>query len=123
MFENLPADEQKAYIDLDTALGRVRGNKKIFVRMLKLYLASEEFDGFEKAMEAGDTARAAEVAHAIKGMSANLGLDKVAATSADLMSQLRGGAADPQTLEDYRKALEITLDGVKDVAAKMEAEL
>ena len=37
---NRSPEERKKYVDLDAGLGRVRGNKKIFKRMLGLYLNS-----------------------------------------------------------------------------------
>lgn len=123
MFNTLPETEQKEYIDLETALSRVRGNKKIFVRMLGLYLNSAEFISLEEALAEDDTAKAADIAHAIKGMSANLGLDKVAELSAVLMQQLRAGEINWDDVVKYRKALEITLDGVRQTSKKLEEEI
>ena len=91
---DLPVNE---YIDTVSGLARIRGNEKIYARMLGLFQQSEEFDKFEAAMAAGDMNAAADVAHAIKGMSGNLSLTKVFDLSADLMNQLRGGTYDETT--------------------------
>lgn len=104
--------EGKPYIDLDTGLGRVRNNKKIYSRMLGLFLQSPEFDAFEAAMAEGDNAKAAEVAHAIKGMTGNLALDAIFTDSEALMTQLRNGDADPALLERYRSDLAETRNEV-----------
>lgn len=111
--------EDKQYVDLDGALARVRGNKMIYKKMLGLFTKSAEFDAFEEALAAQDYARAAEVAHGIKGMTGNLSFTKLFETSAELMVQLRDGPADPQLLADYRDALEKT----RDVVARLETEL
>lgn len=96
--------DDKAYLDLDAGLARVRGNQKIYKRMLGLFLESGEFAAFEEAMAAQDYPRAAEVAHGIKGMTGNLGFTKLYETSAELMVQLRAGPADEALLADYRDA-------------------
>ncbi len=44
-------DEWKEYIDLDAALGRVRGNKGLYGRMLGMFTASEEFGALEEAID------------------------------------------------------------------------
>lgn len=111
------------YIDLEAGLARIRGNKKIYLRMLGLFVNSPEFAKLEEALAAGDNAAAGDVAHAIKGMSGNLDLPQVFRLSADLMNQLRQGEAEPATLAEYREALDATLEEVKAVMAKLEEEL
>ena len=111
---DLPVNE---YIDTVSGLARIRGNEKIYARMLGLFQQSEEFDKFEAAMAAGDMNAAADVAHAIKGMSGNLSLTKVFDLSADLMNQLRGGTYDETTLADYRAALVETKKAVDETLA------
>ena len=68
---DLPVNE---YIDTAEGLARIRGNEKIYARMLGLFQQSEEFGKFEEAIASGDMNAAADVAHAIKGMTGNLSL-------------------------------------------------
>ena len=103
MTENIPVVIGD-YINLDEALGRVRGNKKLYRRMLGLFLASEEFTALEEHLLQQDYAKAADVAHGIKGMTGNLSLSQLFKTSTHLMDILRQGAPDEQSLADYREA-------------------
>ncbi len=105
------------YIDVEGGLARLRGNEKLFKKMLMMFLASEEMAKFEAAMAADEYAAAGDIAHAIKGMSGNLSLTKVYETSAELMVQLRQGPADAALLAEYREAIEKTLEYVKEYIA------
>jgi len=100
----------REYIDVETGLGRVRGNKALYGRMLQLFLSSAEFDALEANLAEGDLAKAGEVAHAIKGMTGNLGLEKLFTLSSGLVTQLREGAADEAALGEYRAVLQKTFD-------------
>ncbi len=97
-----------SYVNVEVGLGRVRGNTKIYARMLGLFLKSEEFAQLEQSLEAGDIERAADLAHAIKGMTGNLALDALFELSTKMMGQLREGVADRQTAEELFSALAIT---------------
>lgn len=111
--------ENKRILDLDEALSRVRGKQTIFKRMLTLFLNSEEFSAFESALAAQDYDRAADVAHAIKGMTGNLSMNALFESSTELMQQLRSGPPDQQLLETYREALVQTRQAVNEVMATM----
>ncbi len=108
----------KKYIDIDTALSRVRGNKVIYKKMLGMFLQSNSFADLENCLSQKDYSKASEVAHGIKGMTGNLGMDMLFNESAKLMVQLRAGAPDEQTLKNYREALIKT----RDYAEKMSAQ-
>ncbi|MDR1178959.1 MAG: Hpt domain-containing protein [Spirochaetales bacterium] len=101
------------YIDLKTGLGRVRGNAVIYKKMLGMFLDSKEFAAFDEALAAGDYQKAADVAHAIKGLTGNLALTPLFEESTSLMNQLRGGAYEEATLQNYRTILTETRDEVK----------
>ncbi|MDL2253552.1 Hpt domain-containing protein [Ruminococcaceae bacterium OttesenSCG-928-I18] len=96
---------EKVYIDIETGLGRVRNNKKLYSRMLGLFLQSPDLEAFENAVTAGDTAKAAEAAHAIKGVAGNLGLDAVFEDSNLLMGELREGTLNEELIATYRADL------------------
>lgn len=108
------------YIDLESALGRVRGNRKLYARMLGMFTGSEEFGAFEQAIKAGDLARAGEVAHGIKGITGNLGFTKLFDTSNELMVQLRAGSYDAALLESYYAALEGTRASVQALLPQLQ---
>ncbi|MDL2294804.1 Hpt domain-containing protein [Ruminococcaceae bacterium OttesenSCG-928-D13] len=110
----------KAYIDLDAGLGRVRGNKMIYGKMLGLFTGSTEFDAMETALAAEDWPKVAEVAHGIKGMTGNLGFTKLFDTSTELMVKAREGKPEDALVADYRDALDKTREYVKVVEAQLQ---
>lgn len=114
--------DRKQYVDLDGALTRVRGNKKLYRRMLGLFTQSTEFAALEESLSQGDLTKAGEYAHSIKGMTGNLTLTKVFETSTQLMNELRAGELNDETLAAYRDALTKTRQYVDEVIAEMDAE-
>lgn len=116
---SLTPEEMKLYIELDSALARVRGNKGLYKRMLGMFTASEEFAALEEALQQKDYSRGAEVAHGIKGMTGNLGLTKVFEASEQLMVQMRAGAPDDALVAAYHKDLEKTREAVAQLAEEL----
>lgn len=107
---------------METGLGRVRGNKKIYGKMLGLFLQSDEFAKLEESLAAGNIEQAGEVAHAIKGMTGNLALDALFEVSTTLMDQLREGTRDEATIENLFATYKATKQVVEEEMAAMEAE-
>lgn len=114
--------DRKQYIDLDAALARIRGNRKLYRRMLGLFTQSTEFAALEESLSAGDLNKAGEYAHSIKGMTGNLTLTKVFEASTLLMNELRQGILNDETVAAYRDALAKTRVYVDEVIAEMDAE-
>ncbi len=110
------------YVDMESALARVRGNKKLYRRMLGLFLDGKEFSALEEALAQGDWAKAGDVAHAIKGITGNLSLPALFETSTQLMAELRQGPAARETIDSYRDAYEKTRVSVEDVTRAIDAE-
>ena len=109
-------DELK-YIDMETGLSRVRGNTAIFKKMLGMFLNSKEFGALEESIAQKDISKAADVAHAIKGLTGNLALTPLFEESTKLMNQLREGNYDEATLANYRKILTETRSEVERIVA------
>jgi len=93
--------EVKKYIDVDDGLQRIRGNKKLYTRMLKMVLVSEEFGKLRAALDADDYDNGEKAAHSIKGITGNLSLPALFDNSVELMQQLKSGPADPKTVADF----------------------
>ena len=102
------SSEIKAYVNLDEGMGRVRGNKKLYKRMLGMYLAGKEFEMLETALAEGNLTAAADVAHAIKGMTGNLSLTAVFNLSTQMMMELRTGAYNKELHDSFKDACEKT---------------
>ena len=114
---------QNEYIDLPAALGRVRGNKKLYRRMLDMFLSSTEFDVLEQCLSQGDLEGAVAPAHAIKGIAGNLSFIKLFDTSTALLESLRNNSYSDALAQTYRQALQQTQVAVKALAQDLDAQL
>jgi len=61
-------------VDIDAALQRIMGNKKLLFKLLRNFKGREMAGEVIKAVESGDPSQIAYEAHKMKGVSANLGL-------------------------------------------------
>ena len=75
------------YINVEDALGRVRGNRAVFKSLLSVFLREDYCQKLQDQLYAGDLPSAAHTAHALKGVAANLSLR--ALYEAVLMVELR----------------------------------
>ena len=64
-------------MDVKKGMAVVANNKTVYVRLLKTFAASTLHSELADALEAGDTSLAMAKAHALKGVSGNLRIDKV----------------------------------------------
>ncbi len=111
------------YIDEASGIKRVMGNKKLYRRMLGLFLTSAEFASLEDGLKAEDYTKAGDAAHAIKGITGNLSLPLLFDLSSELMQQLRQGPPARDTIAAYREALAKTIAEVEAVTARLNQEL
>lgn len=117
MQENIPC------INLDDGLKRIRGNKKLYVKMLDMFLENKEAEMLERSLADNKLEEAADIAHAIKGMTGNLSLLRLSDVSNELMESLKGGKRDEHLIALYREALEKTTEQARVVKRELEAEL
>ena len=115
MMANYSQEEMARYVDMEAGLARLRGNQKLYNRMLKLFLAATEFPAFEENLAQGDLAKAADVAHAIKGITGNLSLTLLFELSTRLMHELREGKCDEAVIAEYRDAYKKTVEIATDI--------
>lgn len=108
------------WINLNEGLGRVRNNKKLYKRMLTMFLSGGEFAALEEALAAGDMPKAAAAAHSIKGVTGNLSLTELYKISTELTDQLRKDVLDEQTVSRCREAYAETRKAVEQLIATME---
>lgn len=76
---------------MDEVLGRLRMESRIY-KYLGLFLSDPSFTELTAAFEQKDAPTAFRAAHTMKGVAANLGLNKLMATSSELTEDLRPGA-------------------------------
>ncbi len=68
---------QSAGVDTEGALRRFAGNSALYERFLLRFPADENFDKIGEAMEAGDWEAMLAAAHTLKGVSGNLGMNRL----------------------------------------------
>ena len=80
-------------IDTRAALARLDGNMALLERLVGELVRRhrDAADRISAQLEAGDTARAAEIAHALKGAAATLGADAIAAAAGRIEQSARRG--------------------------------
>jgi HPt (histidine-containing phosphotransfer) domain-containing protein len=89
LFEEI--DGLKAYIDVDSALARIRGNRKVFKMLLGTFLKDPEIEPLKEAIRAGAAKEAAGLAHKVKGVSANLSLVALNKAIVEIEAALKAG--------------------------------
>lgn len=80
--------------DYKAALLRMGNSEKMLGRFVRKFTNDKTMSGLTAAFESGDYATAFREAHTLKGLCANLGLDKLQQSSSELTEALRGTAAD-----------------------------
>lgn len=107
-------DEEKlieAGFDMDGVKERLGGDQDFFKSLLGMVLESSSYDEMIVAFRERKTQEAFEAAHALKGMTGNMGMQKVYEALVPLVEELRAGdfeAAEkllPSVEERYSKAI------------------
>lgn len=75
---------------LSEVIGRLRMEERV-KKYLLLFLEDPSFNELKEAFESKDAKTAFRAAHTLKGVAANLGLNKLSNTSSDLTEDLRPG--------------------------------
>ncbi|MDR3264851.1 MAG: Hpt domain-containing protein [Synergistaceae bacterium] len=105
-------EELKQYIDTEKALGRIRGNTKLFKMLLTSFLQTPYFEQLQKEIGAGDNEAAAKSAHAIKGVAANLSLTRIYELSQAVEACLKANSGAEESLETFKTAYAETLKAI-----------
>lgn len=96
-----------------SALGRVRGNKALLVKLLDLYLNCEEITVLKESVAAENWESTAKALHAIKGIAGNLSLDELFEASKILEANLPDPEIRQILLKDYYNILTLTSQAVE----------
>lgn len=83
-----------AGVDLEKTLARFMGNEALYCKFLLRFPSDPNYLDLEKALREKDLDLVERAAHTLKGVSANLGLDPVAAVMAEIVKSVRQGEAD-----------------------------
>lgn len=101
--------------DYKTVLTRMGGSEKLLDKFARKFLDDKTASELFKSFEEKDWQTAFRMAHTLKGLCANLGLDKLQKSSAELTEALRDTVADnaEQLLEQVRADYNMTVDALK----------
>ena len=102
------------YLDAAEGMQRIGNNKALFSRLLDTFLKDKSWDTIVASLEAGDLPAAANAAHAIKGMCANLSMKELSAKAAELELLLKSGATDDALLAQVEEARQATIAAIAD---------
>lgn len=116
---SLPQDYAD-YVDIDGALARLRGNKKIVKTLLQTFLKNDTLNTLKTEMAAGNTDAAVMAAHTIKGMAGNLSLTALYNSSVALEAALKAGES--ADADAYEALWDKTRDYVNLVIAAIDAD-
>ena len=78
--------------DTDDGLKRCMNNEAFYLRLVEKSARDGSCDRLKEAVEAGDRERAFELAHALKGVTANLALTPMLKPVTDMSDLLKAGA-------------------------------
>ena len=93
-------------VNTKEGLTRCMNNEKFYFKMLKMGLASDQFDKLSASLEAGNLEEAFESAHALKGVLGNLALTPIYTPLAEMTELLRAGKS-ADYIEIYKPIMEL----------------
>ena len=87
----VPREDFGLYLDMESAMKRLGGNRTVYNTLLKKFLAGNDEEKLISALAAGDLAAATAAAHNIKGVAGNLSLSALSKAGTALLEALRAG--------------------------------
>lgn len=79
---------------VQTALDRFMGNSAIYEKFLKRFPDDPNYSGIGENIQAGNYEEAYKCAHAMKGVTGNLGLDSIYQKISELVEEMRNKSAE-----------------------------
>lgn len=103
--------------DFKAALSRMGGSEKLLAKFARKFPNDPTMPALLEAFEGKDWQTAFRMAHTLKGLCANLGLDKLQQSSAELTEALRNTVADNagQLLEQVRADYDMAVGIINDL--------
>ncbi|MDM8553233.1 response regulator [Desulfococcaceae bacterium HSG7] len=102
--------QQMPDLDIDTALKRLGGNRKLLKKLLVNFADdySDITDTLRKALDKGDIEYIRRTAHTIKGVAGNIGADKLSEVAAELETASVNGFPDDEIINHFETVLNRT---------------
>ncbi len=112
-------EKLEAYgVDVPTTMERLANSEPLYLKCLDIFVADANLERLGTAVEQGDLKTGFEAAHALKGVSANLGLQPFVDKICAMVEPLRSADAGV----DYRALYEAVLQEMEQVK-KLRMEL
>lgn len=106
-------------INVEEGLGRIRGNKVLYKRMLAMFLDSKELTEFDGLIAEGKIEDASHSSHSVKGIAGNLSLTDLFDIANQLTEELRKNIVDEVTIAKYHEVIDETKNAVNEVIATL----
>lgn len=105
--------------NFERAVTRMCNKESMLAKFAKKFPSDPTYTGLIEAFESGDMPTAFRMAHTLKGLSLNLGLDKLQESSSELTEALRNTEAPaanaPDLLEQVKQDYEMTVNAINSV--------
>ena len=103
------------YINVEDSLRRIGGNADLYKRLLGRFVAANNMESLEKALQSGNMEDSAHLAHTLKGVSANLSLSGIRAVSIDLEQAIKDGLDYSEHFVRLKQVYNATLEIIADM--------
>lgn len=108
----------KLDINYEKNIARFAGNESIYIRFLKKMIVDETYNNLKQSWREKNYEETEKYAHTLKGISANLGIDRLFKVSDSLVQNIRKKEYE-KTQEYYNKLVE-EYEIIKKVIANIE---
>ncbi|MDR1590086.1 MAG: Hpt domain-containing protein [Oscillospiraceae bacterium] len=105
-------NDTNVYINAEDGVKRVGGNMALYKKLLTRFAEGNYLESLTTELENGSLEGAANMAHTIKGVSANLSLTKVNEISAALESALKNGKPHDELYAQLKTAAAATIERI-----------
>ncbi len=111
-------------ISVASGLGRVAGNKQLYTKLLCKFKNGQEsaVEQIEAALQLGDVETAARLAHTVKGVSGNLGADRLYQAAAELEKAIKEGKNLDLIMSEFDSQLKVVMEGIRVVEESLTAQ-
>jgi HPt (histidine-containing phosphotransfer) domain-containing protein len=106
------------YVDVEDGKKRVMNNAKLYVKLLNKFKDETKIDPIFAALDAGNYTEAQELAHTVKGVSANLSIKEFYARIVELETQIKAKSVQSEIIETVKTCFAETLKEVEKVIAE-----
>lgn len=97
------------YIDAESGIARVGGQKALYISMLKMFLTLKDLEPLDDFIKNNDIDETIRVVHTVKGVAGNLSLEMLFERSNEMLTKLREGSMPTsEEYDDYKNIIDET---------------